>query len=337
MQLSQKQLHQKNKQQNNKHRAMYQLLQLLVACAWETSSQSGLCISEKSLRDLHCLGFDTESNLASKKFFHWCVCVCVCFETFFCWEHNCAFWFWRLLAKEPRSIVISNGPMESDTQSWLVHSEHPCINFPSGQQCVWCGHHPMFFAECLRHQCWRWRVVQDRVWLGHGQVNHFNNDVEHRLCVWACGFGNVKCVAIGCNANIPDLNVLKHILVGQRHWPWKAYVQGRRRTHRFFCSRMIPRFSLAVHSAVHQILLRLPGWKINLTWNQDFRRHWLPNWLFNKNSFRSTRSTSGPWFRFSRSFEPAISRVNSRTVLVRWLLDFPSVKDVKVKVKELQS
>ena len=157
-------------------------------------------------------------------------------------------------------------------------------------------------------------------------------------------------VSIGCNANIPDLNVLKHILVGQCHWPWKAYVRGRRRIHRFFCSRMIPRFSpsnvdllfhpkichrLAVHSAVHQILLRWPGWKINLTWNQDFRRHWLPNWLFNKNSFRSTRSTSGPWFRFSRPFEPAISRVNSRTVLVRWLLvDFPSAK---VKVKELQS
>ena len=115
-------------------------------------------------------------------------------------------------------------------------------------------------------------------------------------------------------------------------------IRARSSTHPpFFCSRMIPRFSLAVHSAVHQILLRLPGWKINLTWNQDFRRHWLPNWLFNKNSFRSTRSTSGPWFRFSRPFEPAISRVNSRTVLVRWLLDFPSVKDVKVKVKELQS
>ena len=193
MQLSQKQLHQKNKQQNNKHR--------------ETSSQSGLCISEESLRDLLCLGFDTESNLIwQATSFSTSVYVCVCvLKLFFCWEHNCAFWFWRLLTKEPRSIVISNGQMESDTQSWLVHSEHPCIIFPSGQQCVWCGHHPMFFAECLRHQCWRWRVVQDRVWPGHGQVNHFNNDVEHRLCVgmwvWTC---EMCCNRLQCKHSRPE-------------------------------------------------------------------------------------------------------------------------------------
>ena len=134
------------------------------------------------------------------------------------------------------------------------------------------------------------------------------------MWVWKC---EMCCNRLQCKHSRPEC--FENILVGQRHWPWKAYVQGRRRTHRFFLQQDDSQIQSSGPTAqCIRLLLRLPGWKINLTWNQDFRRHWLPNWLFNKNSFRSTRSTSGPWFRFSRPFEPAISRVNSRTVLVRW-------------------
>ena len=194
MQLNQKQLHQKKQatEQQTSARSAGPCISF-CSCLWRALGKPvhrAACASAKNPYGI-CIALGSIRNrIWQARSFSTGVYVCVCFETFFCWEHNCAFWFWRLLAKEPRSIVISNGPMESDTQSWLVHSEHPCINFPSGQQCVWCGHHPMFFAECLRHQCWRWRVVQDRIWLGHGQVNHFNNGVENILCVgiwvWKC-------------------------------------------------------------------------------------------------------------------------------------------------------
>ena len=139
MQLSQKQLHQKTSNRTTNIGPCISFCSCLWRALGKTSSQSGLCISEKSLRDLLLpwVRYGIESG-KQEVFPLVCMCACV-LKLFFCWEHNCAFWFWRLLAKEPRSIVISNGPMESDTQSWLVHSEHPCINFPSGQQCVWCG------------------------------------------------------------------------------------------------------------------------------------------------------------------------------------------------------
>ena len=91
------------------------------------------------------------------------------------------------MAKEPRSIVISNGQMESDTQSWLLHSEHPCID----NNVFDVGIIPCFLQNVLdiSVDAEEWSRIGCDLGMGKLITSITTLNID---CVWACGFGHVN-------------------------------------------------------------------------------------------------------------------------------------------------